>query len=174
MHAEPALLAECAGDRFGDGAEPELDRGAVGDQPCDMLGYGAVDGSPMSSEGSGRGRSASRSQESSAMTSDERARLLVKAGNMAPWIPTLDELIDIYHAFEPSPDVWKHIFESFRDLTLMDLADRFRERADLCEQWALDPKGYPAWMLADRREPAANQYRAHADALEIASRRAVQ
>jgi hypothetical protein len=108
------------------------------------------------------------------MTSDERARLLAKAGNMAPWIPTLDELIDIYHAFEPSPDVWKHIFESFRDLTLMDLADRFRERADLCEQWALDPKGYPAWMLADRREPAANQYRAHADALEIASRRAVQ
>jgi len=55
-----------------------------------------------------------------------------------------------------------------------DLADRFRERADLCEQGAFDPKGYPAWMLAERREPAANQYRAHADALEIASRRAVQ
>jgi hypothetical protein len=44
-HAEPALPAECAGDRFGDGAEPELDRRAVGDQPRDMLGYGAVDAS---------------------------------------------------------------------------------------------------------------------------------
>ena len=41
------------------------------------------------------------------MTSDERARLLAKAGNMAPWIPTLDELIDIHHAFDPSPNGWK-------------------------------------------------------------------
>jgi hypothetical protein len=35
-----------------------------------MLGYGAVDGSPMSSEGSGRGRSASRSQTVSRSSGD--------------------------------------------------------------------------------------------------------